>query len=119
MRAAMVLVVDDDPDVLELATATLKDAGYRVLEASTGHHALQLLEENPEIALIFTDIVMPGLDGFKLVDIAKLTRPHIKVLYATGYMQLVQEKLGVIHGRILQKPYRLAQLLELVHQTLA
>jgi CheY-like chemotaxis protein len=119
MATALVLVVDDDPEVRELAVATLKGAGYQILEAATGHHAVRLLEENSEIALIFTDIVMPGLDGFKLADMAKVSRPHIKILYATGFMHLVEEKLGVVHGRILQKPYRSAQLRDLVKQTLA
>lgn len=114
----LILVVDDDPDVRELSGAILRDAGYRVIEAESGQHGLKLFEDNPEVALIVTDLVMPGLDGFKLADMTKFRRPSIKILYATAYMDVARDKLGVVHGEILRKPFRAAQLEELVKQTL-
>jgi len=114
----MILVVDDDPDVRDLATTILREAGYRVLEAASGHHGLQLFEDHPEVELIFTDLVMPGLDGFKLADMTKFRRPDVKILYATAYMDTARDKLGVVHGEILRKPYRAAQLEAMVKQIL-
>src|SRR5689334_2005995 len=119
VSAPTILVVDDDPDVRELASTILREAGYRVLEAGTGQHGLQLFEEHPEVELIFTDLVMPGLDGFKLADMTKFRRPDVKILYATAYMDVARDKLGIVHGEILRKPYRAAQLEALVKQTLA
>lgn len=115
----LILVVDDDPGIRDLASTILRDAGYRVLAAETGHDGLKLFEEHPEVDLIVTDLVMPGLDGFKLADMTKFRRPEIKILYATAYMDEVRDKLGIVHGEILRKPYRPAQLEALVKQTLA
>jgi CheY-like chemotaxis protein len=119
MGTVLILVVDDDADVRELAAATLKHAGFRILEASSGDEAFKLLEANPDIGLMFTDIVMPGIDGFKLADMAKVRRPELKILYTTGYIHLAETKLGVVHGRILKKPYRPTQLQDMVRQALA
>ncbi|MBI3513516.1 MAG: response regulator [Proteobacteria bacterium] len=114
----LILVVDDDDGVRELASTILQEAGYRVLEAETGQRAMMLFEANPDIELIFTDLVMPGLDGFKLADMTKFKRPDIKILYATAFMDLAHDKLGVVHGHILKKPYRASQLEQIVKETL-
>lgn len=116
--APLILVVDDDDGVRELAGTILRDAGYRVLEAETGRHAVMLFEANPDIALIVTDIVMPGLDGFVLADMTKFKRPDVKILYTTAYLNEVRDKLGVVHGAILRKPYRPAELEQMVKQAL-
>ena len=116
--ASLILVVDDDAAVRAQACAILRDAGYRVLEASTGRGAMMLFEANADIALIFTDIVMPGLDGFVLADVTKFKRPGIKILYTTAHMNEVRDKLGVAHGAILRKPYRRAELEQMVKQAL-
>jgi CheY-like chemotaxis protein len=117
-RAPLILVVEDDAGVRDLASTILQDAGYRVLEAETGQRAIMLFEAHPDIALIFTDIVMPGLDGFKLADITKFKRPAVRILYATAFLDLAHEKLGVVHGQILKKPYRVAQLRQAVQEAL-
>ncbi len=114
----LILVVDDDEGVRELAGLILREAGYRTLEAETGQRAMMLFEENSDIRLVFTDIVMPGLDGFKLADMVKFRRPEMKILYATAFMDEAREKLGVVHGDILRKPYRAAQLQALVKAAL-
>jgi CheY-like chemotaxis protein len=116
--APLVLVVEDDDGVRELAGAILREAGYRVLEAETGQRAMMLFEENADIRLIFTDIMVPGIDGFKLADMTKFRRPEVKILYATAFIDQVREKLGVVHGEVLVKPYRAAQLEQMVKHTL-
>jgi CheY-like chemotaxis protein len=117
-QAPLILVVDDDEGVREFAVAVLREAGYRVLDAETGHGAIMLFEENPDISLIFTDIVMPGLDGFKLADMIKFKRPEVRILYATAFLDEAREKLGVVHGQILLKPYFAAQLEQSVKDAL-
>jgi CheY-like chemotaxis protein len=117
-RAPLILVVDDDAGVRDFAAGTLREAGYRVLEAENGRHAVVLFEAHPDIALILTDVVMPGLDGFKLADMTKFKRPALKIVYATGHPGEAREKLGVVHGAILSKPYRRDQLTQLVKQAL-
>jgi two-component system NtrC family sensor kinase len=81
-----VLVVEDDEEVQRFATEVLSDAGYRVLMARDGASALKLIERHAEIALLFTDVVLPGgMNGRQLAAAALARRPGLKVLYATGY----------------------------------
>ncbi len=105
-----ILVVEDDRDVREVALAVLEGAGYRVIEAASGDDAHRLLLANPEmtIDLLFTDVVMPGrLDGIDLANAACALRPHLQVLYATGFANLVRENRDAdLQGPVLRKPYR-------------
>jgi CheY-like chemotaxis protein len=97
----------------------LREAGYAVIEASNGQAAMIAFETHAEIDLIFTDIAMPGIDGFKVADCAKIRRPAVKILYTTAYVGRAAEHLGIIHGPVLLKPYRGKQLLAAVKQELA
>ena len=119
MTTPLILVVDDDSEVRPMATAILEDAGFRVLEAAGGDQAFRLLDQHPEIALIFTDIMMPGIDGFALADRAKLKRPDLKVLYTTGYAPVTPGNGIGVHGTVLPKPYRPGQLEAWVRHALA
>jgi CheY-like chemotaxis protein len=107
-----VLVIDDEESMLDLAATVLRRVGYQVLTARDGPEGLASLRANPGIALLFTDIKMPGIDGFMLADMAKVSRPDLKVLYATGFGDEVSTKPGVRHGKILEKPYDPQQLRE-------
>jgi signal transduction histidine kinase len=80
-----VLVVEDDVDVRSYVVDTLDALGYAVLEAANGDDALRLLEEHKTVRLLLTDVVMPGMNGRKLAEEAKLRQPFLKVLYMTGY----------------------------------
>jgi CheY-like chemotaxis protein len=85
-RLATVLVVEDDDDVRAYTVDCLADLGYRVLEASHGEAALRLMEEQPRPPdLLFTDVVMPGMSGRELADIARRRYPELKILYTSGY----------------------------------
>jgi CheY-like chemotaxis protein len=110
VAVALILVVDDEPDVRELAEFVLSDAGHFVLTAKDGAEAIELVERKPDIALIFTDLVMPRMDGIELAAMARARRPHIKILYTTGFMDFANAKAGALHGPILGKPYRPSQL---------
>jgi CheY-like chemotaxis protein len=112
--AKTVLVVEDDPDVREIAVAVLETEGYRVLEAANGDKALRLLAGAPEVHvdLLFTDVVMPGrLDGIDLANEVRRLRPRLLVLYATGFANLVRDHdYSELRGPVLRKPYRPVEL---------
>lgn len=81
-----ILVVEDEELVRQFSSATLREAGYTVLEAATGLEAADLLQGHPEIALLFTDIVLKGaINGRALAKQALTLRPGLKVLYTSGY----------------------------------
>ena len=108
-----VLAVEDDPMVRAFTVAALEEAGYRVLQAAEGPQALRLIETEPEIALLFTDVVLTGpLDGRRVADEALRLRPRIKVLFTTGYTR----NAIIHHGRLdegvdlLVKPFTAASL---------
>ena len=92
----IVLVVEDEPAVREFSVQVLTELGYRVLEADGADAALRLLEAHPDIALLFTDVVMPGLNGRQLADRARASRPELKVLFTTGY-----SRNAVVHNGVL------------------
>jgi CheY-like chemotaxis protein len=110
MARCTILLVEDEPEVRALAAETLREAGHDVIEAADGAAAILLFERHPEIDVVFTDIVMTGIDGFKLADMAKVRRPGVRILYATGLAERARDHLGVVHGPILRKPYRPSQL---------
>ena len=81
----VILVVEDEPGVRQFSVDALNELGYRVLEAEGGATALQLLQQHPEIMLMFTDVVMPEMNGAKLAEAARALRPDLKILFTTGY----------------------------------
>jgi signal transduction histidine kinase len=81
-----VLIVEDDEGVRGYSAEMLRELGYQVLEASDGAEALRLIEKSPDLALLFTDVGLPGgLNGRQLADEVRRRRPKLKVLYTTGY----------------------------------
>ena len=119
MQPAPILVVEDDDDIRRYAVSVLEDAGYVVLIARDAVEAFIQLENNPAIGLMFTDVVMPRIDGLMLADMARLRHPGLRVLYATGYLERVQRQPGYRYGALLAKPYRRGQLEAAVRQSLA
>jgi PAS domain S-box-containing protein len=81
-----ILVVEDDDDVRAHTCATLRELGYHVLEAPNGKIALEKLDRQPQIRLLFTDVGLPGgMNGRQLAEAARARRPDLKVLFTTGY----------------------------------
>jgi CheY-like chemotaxis protein len=81
-----ILVVEDEDDVRAYTSGIVNELGYRVLEAENGATALQILARHPEVALLFTDVGLPGgMNGRQLADAARKMRPHLKVLFTTAY----------------------------------
>lgn len=108
-RDRTILLVEDDAGVRAVTAAMLKELQFTVIEADNASHALDIVDREPDIDLLFTDIVMPGMNGFELGRLARERRPHLPVLYATGYAASysVPEK----GADVLAKPYREADLL--------
>ena len=110
---ATILIVEDEDLVRRFSAAALRETGYKVLEAASGVEGLQRLQENPEIVLLFTDVVLGGaMNGRELADRAVALRPDLPVLFTTGYT-----KNAIIHhGKLddgvnfLGKPFTAAAL---------
>ncbi len=107
-----ILVVEDDPRVRRVTIARLKDAGYQVIEAATAAQGLVLLAAHPEIALLFTDIVMPGeMSGDELAREVQAIRPDIKILFTSGYAEPSIARRELAEARSwLKKPYTAREL---------
>ena len=107
-----ILVVDDEPAVRQFSADALGELGYRVLEAGNAVAALKMLEGHPEIALLFTDIVMPDTNGRQLADQARGTRPGLKVLYTTGYTRNAVVHNGIVDEgvELIGKPFTIDEL---------
>ncbi len=80
-----ILVVEDNDDVRVFSRESLTDLGYRVIECAEAEAALEIIQGEEPIALLFTDVVLPGRSGRALSDAALLIRPDLKVLFTTGY----------------------------------
>jgi two-component system, cell cycle sensor histidine kinase and response regulator CckA len=119
--AEKVIVVDDDLFVRGSTSRALRTRGYQVLEAADGDAALRLLRDHgSDVALLLTDVVMPGMDGRELVEQARSRRPSLKVLYMTGYTDDATLRHGVRRGEVLvlEKPFRSHTLAGRVRQVL-
>ncbi|PTV96533.1 phospho-acceptor domain-containing protein [Rhodobacter aestuarii] len=97
---ACILAVDDDADLLEITADQLRGMGHVVVTAPDGATALELLQEIPEIDLLYTDLAMPGLDGQTLAARAHDLRPDLPVLFTSG----APGKAGADLPNLLRKP---------------
>jgi CheY-like chemotaxis protein len=82
-----ILVVEDDVTVRLIISAVLEELGYEVLAASDARPAIPLLQSDRRIDLMVSDVVLPHINGRKLAEIARATRPDLKVLFVTGYAE--------------------------------
>ncbi len=115
-----ILVVEDDRRVRRVAVARLSGMGYSVLEAENGRNALDSLRSNADIALLFTDIVMPGgMTGDELAREARQIRPDLAVLFTSGYSEPALAAKNIIPGaQWLRKPYTARELAVTVRELL-
>jgi len=116
-----ILVVEDDELVRHHACKQLKSLGYHVVEADGGTSAIALLERRRDIALLFTDVMMPGgLNGRTLAEQAKRLLPGLRVLFSSGYSdENLMENGRLVDGiRLLSKPYSRRQLADRIREAL-
>ncbi|WP_035484625.1 PAS domain S-box protein [Geminicoccus roseus] len=107
-----VLVVEDDAIVRGLVVEVLKEAGHSVLEAEDGVTGLQMLQSSRRIALLITDVGLPGLNGRQVADGGRAVRPDLKVLFMTGYAESTALARGFLEPgmAMITKPFPLATL---------
>jgi two-component system cell cycle sensor histidine kinase/response regulator CckA len=112
-----VLLVEDEPFVRSLAVRALREAGYAVVEAACGEEALERLAAGgPEIDLLLTDVIMPGMNGPELADRVRAQRPGLAVMFTTGYAEEpLRQRLRAMGARLLEKPYAPSALTAAVH----
>ena len=114
-----ILVVEDNPEVLELAASTISGLGYRVLTAVDGPSALGIITTEQEIDLLISDIVMPGgMNGFELISQARAVRGKLKALATSGYANVHRPGSARPDVPLLLKPYHLADLAKCVRMAL-
>jgi len=116
-----VLLAEDDPAVREIASQVLAHRGYRVLRAPDGQTALELARAHAgDIALLVTDIIMPGMTGRDLAEALAVERPGVRVLYMSGYTDDAVVRHGVLAAGLpyLQKPFTPEDLAHKVREVL-
>lgn len=119
--AGTVLVVEDDPDVMEIAVEIFRGLGFQVLTASNGADALEILKSEVSMRLLFSDVVMPkGINGVRLAREARLLRPGLGVILASGYPQRVlsEDIAGLSQFPFIIKPYRWTEVADKVRMVL-
>ncbi len=116
-----ILVVDDEPALLDLTKEILEELDYRVLTAFNGKQALAVLASEPGVALLLSDVLMPGgINGYELAECAMESYPNLKVLLASGYTSKseIHKSQARFSENMLTKPYNLSELARRVRQQL-
>lgn len=116
-----ILLVEDEPSILQMATTMLKKLGYTVLAASTASDALKMARNHDSaIQLVMTDVIMPDMNGRDVVNILQADYPDIKCLFMSGYTSDVISKHGVLDEGVqfIQKPFTMNDLAEGVRRAL-
>ncbi|MEN3366866.1 MAG: hypothetical protein V7606_4140 [Burkholderiales bacterium] len=115
-----VLIVEDEPDLMEVAAELFRSIGYEVLTAGNGHDAIDILKRRRDINLLFTDVMMPnGMSGIELARFTRKLCPDVKVILSSGYPL---PALKAEHGNLdefafMIKPYRLSDLAKKIRAT--
>jgi two-component system cell cycle sensor histidine kinase/response regulator CckA len=112
-RGFEILVVDDDTDVREIMAEYLVSRGYIVHQAGDGAEALQVLDDNPSLRVIVSDVRMPRVSGLVLAKMVAERHPEVRVILVSGYFQ--SQTLG---PRFLKKPFTMQQLERMVQDEL-
>ena len=115
-RAACILIVEDNRAVGQFATEMLQDLGYRTIRAANAKEALDLLAaSDAHIDLVFTDVIMPGMNGVELGETIRRAYPAIPVLLTSGYSDVLAEEGS--HGfGLIRKPYSIEALSDVLRQ---
>ncbi len=120
MIAPDILIAEDEASLRNLMAETLEDAGFHVAQAADGEEALAQLKAHPGIRLLLSDIRMPRVDGYALVEKCLSLVPEIKILMMTGYAQAPPFALLCAREiRTLHKPIDMDRLCDLAGQMLA
>jgi PAS domain S-box-containing protein len=112
--AEKVLVVDDQSDVLDITAQLFTSLGYEVLSANNGSEALDILHRTPDLSVLFSDVVMPGMTGVELAKSARALRPAMKIILSSGYLAsiLSEQKDEIGQFDFVAKPFRLSDIIK-------
>jgi CheY-like chemotaxis protein len=113
-RVRKVLVVDDEPDVADMAEVLLAAHGLEAIVAYSAADALLMLAAHPDIDAVVSDVMMPGMNGLELAEQIDEHYPKVKVVLASGYMAPDMTRGQPLKRLFLAKPYRIEQLLQLL-----
>src|SRR5688572_9190956 len=119
--AGIILVVDDDPAVLEVSARVLERSGYSVLQAENGLEAMSVARSHPgRLDLVLTDVVMPGMTGRELGELLKRERPDTRLLYMSAYTEdeVIVRGIDIAGMNFLYKPFTLDALTDAVRRAL-
>jgi len=120
-RGETILIVEDDPTLLEMSTMLLQQLGYTVIPAATPTDAIRIAQQtHPEIHLLITDVIMPGMNGRDLASRLLTIRPKMKRLFMSGYTANVIAHQGVLDKGIhfIQKPFSVKDIAAKVREVL-
>lgn len=117
-QGKVILLVEDDPSVRRILLSMLRNLDLMVLEAEHGHDALAKAKAHPgSLDLLLTDVIMPGMDGYRLAGHLREMRPEIKVAYVSGYPRDQLNSSGISDDTpLLSKPFTRDELIRLLHQ---
>ena len=110
--AEVILVVEDEPRVRELTADMLSELGYTVVATGSPNDAVRIVADRDDLAMVFTDIVMPELNGQKLAEAIRAARPDLPILFTTGYTRnaIVHNQTLDIGVALIAKPYSIRDL---------
>ncbi|HEU4804223.1 MAG TPA: response regulator, partial [Nitrobacter sp.] len=116
-----VLVVEDEPVVRGVIIEMLHDQGYLTREAADGAAGLRILQLDKPVDLLLTDIGLPGMNGRQLADQARELRPHLKILFMTGYAENAANAEGFLQPGMdmITKPFDLGHLSQRVRDIIS
>ncbi|MCD8479774.1 MAG: response regulator [Candidatus Cloacimonetes bacterium] len=120
-KSELILIVEDDPSISDLAAKMIQKMGYRICLADSADRAMVMIEdEGLRPNLVITDVVMPGLSGVELAAILRFKHPSIKIMLMSGYTESVIAKHGEVDPEtpFLQKPFSRSELSDKIKQAL-
>jgi PAS domain S-box-containing protein len=108
------LIVDDNEDVLAIAVELFKNMGYDVLTANSANEAIEIIKRSEHIDVLFSDVVMPGMNGVQLAKLARDIMPKLTILLASGFPsdELLKENSGLADFALISKPYRMSDIIK-------
>ncbi len=115
-EAEVILVVDDEPSLINMLDTVLSHYGYKLLQANSADQALKMMRLN-KVDLVISDVSMPGMDGYELMEHIHNEFPEVKVQLVSGY-NLNTGKNDVLHKKILYRPFSNNEMLTRIRELL-
>ena len=120
-RTPTILVIDDDPSILEIETIVLADHGFNVIPSNSAKEGLAIVADSGPIDLVLCDLVLVGeMDGWSFAERSREIRPKIKIVFTSGYVAAPAiANLESTGTHVLRKPWRPDELIVFIRRALA